>query len=146
MGNQTYKNNWMSSDIKIIHPSETTQWRTTDRACALHLALSRTVNVRNKIIGCVRCAEDKKWIYHCMQLCSVKADNSLNMKYSNLLLIIITQCDISNRSNFKAREKNLDLMYRQFCLKNVPTLLICTQNSAPKCTGLYEMYRKCSPK
>ena len=38
-----------------------------------------------------------------------------------------------------------DLMYRHFCLKNVPTLLKCTENAVPKCTHLYEMYGKFSP-
>ena len=37
-------------------------------------------------------------------------------------------------------------MYRQFCLKNVPTLLKYTEKRALKCTLFYEMYRKFWPK
>ena len=37
-------------------------------------------------------------------------------------------------------------MYRQFCLKNVPTLLKYTENRTLKYTLIYEMYRKFGPK
>ena len=53
---------------------------------------------------------------------------------------------VNFRRYARLREQICDLMYRHFCLKNVPTLLKCTENSAQKCTHLYEVYRKFDPK
>ena len=43
-------------------------------------------------------------------------------------------------------EKKLWPYVHTFLPENVPTLLKCTENSAPKCTHLYEIHRKFCPK